>query len=173
MSKKQKTVKRKHHEHSEVLKLFRELSREERQNAKLLREILHQLKPHHKSAFTAVATKTGEIDMSQTKLNAIPGSDVLTFNTGDVAGADITTRCTYKVTSSDPAVVAISPSTSASLPANQAAVVYAAGTCTLTIATVDSGGDTVPDVVLTVTIASPVVPGTTTVTAANATTVIG
>ena len=103
----------------------------------------------------------------QTTLQAQPGTDTLTFTTVDVNGADITSRCTYTVTSDGPAVSV------GSLSSNTASVSYSSGTANVTIKTADSGGDTIPDVVLAATIASPPPPppttGTTTVKAQNAT----
>ena len=106
--------------------------------------------------------------MPQTSLKSLPGTDTLTFQTFDSSTppVDITSRCTYSVTSDGPAV-AIGATT-----INAVAVTYAPGTANLTITTSDSGGDKIPDVVLACTIAAPAV-GATTVTAASPNTVIG
>lgn len=105
--------------------------------------------------------------MAQTSLKSLPGTDTLTFQTFDSSTppVDITTRCSYSVTS-DGAAVAVGGVTG-----NTAAVTYTPGTANLTITTSDSGGDKIADVALACTIASPTI-GTTTVTASNSATVI-
>jgi hypothetical protein len=113
--------------------------------------------------------------MAQSSLKSIPGSDVLTFQTFDNSNppVDITSRCTYAVTSDNPAVVAISPATSGpslALPPASIAVTYAPGSSNLKIVTTDSGGDTIPDVNLACLIAA--LQGVTTVKASNTATVI-
>lgn len=105
--------------------------------------------------------------MAQTTLKSLPGTDTLTFNTLDsnTPPQDITSRCSYTVTSDGPAV------TVASITGNSASVSYTPGSANLTIATSDSGGDKIPDVVLACTIAAPAV-GATTVSASNSATTI-
>ena len=104
--------------------------------------------------------------MAQTTLKAFPGSDVLTFSTFDtsVPPADITSRCTYVVTSDGAAVVV------GAVTANSVAVTYAVGGANLSVATTDSGGDAIPVDTLAVTIVPE--PGVTTISAKNASTVI-
>lgn len=107
--------------------------------------------------------------MPQTSLKSLPGTDTLTFQTFDSSTppVDITSRCTYTVASDGPAVAVGSTSGST------ASVSYTAGTANLTITTRDSGGDTIPDVVLACTISASPVGATTTVSAANPNTSIG
>jgi len=106
--------------------------------------------------------------MPQTSLKSVPGTDTLTFQTFDSSTppVDITSRCTYTVSSDGPAVAVGTTSGSSS------SVTYSAGNASLTISTRDSGGDKIPDVVLACTIAAAVVGATTTVTAANPSTTI-
>jgi hypothetical protein len=105
--------------------------------------------------------------MPQTALKSLPGTDTLSFQTFDSSTppVDITSRCTYSVTSDGPAVAV------GAVTGNTAAVTYTPGTANLTITTSDSGGDKIADVVLACTIAA-VTAATTTVTAANPATTI-
>jgi len=106
--------------------------------------------------------------MAQTSLKSIPGTDTLTFQTFDSSTppVDITSRCTYTVSSDGPAVAVGSTSGSS------CTVTYTLGTANLTISTRDSGGDKIPDVTLACTIAGAVVGATTMVSAANPATTI-
>ena len=131
----------------------------------MLTLVLDILTPDHK-AHTKIFPKRGEIRM-QTTLKSLPGTDTLTFQTFDnsTPPVDITSRCSYAVSSDGPAVAV------GTVTPNSAEVTYSAGTANITISTTDSGGDKIPDVVLAATIAAPAA-GTTTVTAANPSTTI-
>ena len=142
------------------------LSHLERKLEHLLR-LTHHILALLTTGHTLVASLTGEINMPQTALKSLPGTDTLTFQTFDNSNppVDITSRCSYTAVSDGPAVLP------ATVTGNSVSVTYAAGTANLTITTSDSGGDKIPDVVLACTIAAPAA-GITTVTAANPNTTI-
>jgi len=147
----------------EVVRVLRDILEEIREQTEILNMLAEILVP--RTASTCVFSETGEINMAQTTLKSVVGNDVLSFQTMDNSAppVDITGRCVYTVTSDGPAVAV------GTVAANTAPVTYVAGTANITIKTTDSGGDTIPDVVLAATI-SPALPppaGTTTVSAQN------
>lgn len=160
--------------HHDDQHLERRLAHLEHQSERLLRLVHHVLRilTAAHTAITQVFATTGEINMPQTQLKSLPGTDTLTFQTFDSSTppVDITSRCTYSVVS-DGAPVSVGTIT-----ANSVGVTYASGTTNLTITTTDSGGDTIPPVVLACTIGDvtppPPVAATTTVTASNPSTSI-
>lgn len=87
--------------------------------------------------------------MAQTTYKSQSGTSTLTFKTVDVNGVDITSRCSYTVTSDG---AAMAPGT---VSGNTVPVVKTPGAANLTIKTTDSSGDTVPDVVLACTVIAP------------------
>ena len=104
--------------------------------------------------------------MAQTTYKSQSGTSTLTFTTADVNGADITSRCSYAVTSDG---AAMAPGT---VSGNIVPVVKTPGTANLTIKTTDSGGDTVPDVVLACTVTAPPLTAQTTVSDSDSTATI-
>jgi len=158
-------TRHRNHKPSEIEEIRHEL----RRLACRVEQIFRILTSHPRGrASTIIFSDTGAINMPQTSLKSIPGTDTLTFQTFDSSTppVDITSRCTYTVASDGPAVAVGSTSGSSS------SVTYSLGTANLTISTRDSGGDTIPDVVLACSITAPVVGATTTVTAANPSTSI-
>lgn len=143
---------RDHHEHERETEQLSEIARELRSILLELRHItrlLTQPKPVNVNAVTNVTDPSGDIDMAQTTYMSQQGKSVLTFTTADVNGVDITSRCSYAVTS-DGAAMALD-----AVAGNTVPIVKTPGTANLTIKTTDSSGDTVPDVVLACTIIAP------------------
>jgi len=152
-------------QHDELSEIRHEL----RRIASRLEHVLRILTCHPPAiASTRVFSNTGAINMPQTSLKSVPGTDTLTFQTFDSSTppVDITSRCTYTVSSDGPAVAVGTTSGSSS------SVTYTVGTANLTISTRDSGGDKIPDVVLACIITATTVAATTTVIAANPSTTI-
>lgn len=135
---------------TEIAHELRSVVHELRPVALDLRQIISLLKKLTKTkALTTVIDPSGDINMAQTTYTSQSGTSTLTFTTVDANGVDITSRCSYAVTSDG---AAMSPGTPTG---NTVSVSKTPGTANLTIKTSDSGGDTIPDVVLACTVAAP------------------
>ncbi len=154
--------KHKHDEHGECDDRDRREHRELQQLVEIVHELRIIVRDLHQliglliktKALTTVTDPSGDINMAQTTYTSQPGTSTLTFTTVDANGVDITSRCSYAVTSDG---AAMSPGTPTG---NTVSVSKTPGTANLTIKTSDSGGDTIPDVVLACTVATPPPPPT-------------